>query len=373
MVLDMFRMMLLSDEFEDISGELSMFDNQKCIFYYDESNNIRKLWLNENDFNAPIDSDFVLGGVMHFGENCTADVTVLKRKLQIQKSAKEMKFKHISKGKDFLECLSEDKVMVFLQWLLESDLYVHFSNVNNLYFAIVDIIDTIEDPSYIPFSFNMKNELYNIARKNYKEFYRLLSSCNYPNVIGKKIADFYNGIIGLVEDSSNSTSFNMEMLRQGLKSARKQSELVFLQGNPDKTILDDYSTFYMRPIGIFPYATHIFDNEYKVKDVFNKYSLLNGNNPNYNVSFVNSKENLLIQVSDCIVGLVGKYYTYVNSIDISGAHQMLLSISPKQKTTLQLFTQLILKSENMSKLLLHSTASMQEHDVSALILNSCLL
>lgn len=373
MDLDISRSMLLSDEFKNISGELSKFDNQKCFFYYDESNNIRKLWLDENDFNAQIDRDFVLGGVMHFGESCTADVTVLKNTLQIQKSAKEMKFKHISKGKDFLECLSEDKVMVFLQWLLESDLYVHFSNINNLYFAIADIIDTIEEPEYIPFFFNMKNELYNIARKNYKEFYRLLSSCNYPNVSGKKISSFYNGIIRLVEDSGNAISFNMEKLLQGLKSARKQADLVFLQGNPDKTILNDYSVFYMRPIGIFPYATHIFDDEYKVKDVFNKYGFLNGNNTNYNVSFVDSKENALIQISDCIVGLIGKYYTYVNSIDISDAYHMLLNISTKQKTTLQLFTQLILKSENMSKLILHSIASMQEHNVSDFILNSCLL
>lgn len=184
MDLDLFRMFLPSDEFEDLSDELRMFDNKKCTFYYDESNNIRKLWLDENDFNAPVDSDFVLGGVMHFGENCTADVTALISKLQIQKSAKEMKFKHINKSKNFLECLSEDKVMVFLQWLLESDLYVHFSNVNSLYFAIVD---TIDEQAYIPFSFNMKNELYSIARKNYKDFYSLLSSCNYPNVIGKKL------------------------------------------------------------------------------------------------------------------------------------------------------------------------------------------
>jgi hypothetical protein len=370
--LDLFRLMLLSDTFEDISDELSKFDSQKCFFYYDESNNIRKLWSDENDFNAPTDSDFVLGGVMHFGESCNADVKGLKEKLKLQKSANEMKFKHISKGKDFLECLSEDKVAIFLQWLIESDLYVHFSNINNLYFAIVDIVDTIDEPAYIPFVFQMKNELYKIAKKNYRDFYKLLSSCDFPNVVGEKITEFYNGIINFVESSSYELPFEREFLRQGLKVARKQAELVFLQGNPDKTILDNYSSFYMRPLGVFPYATHIFDNKYKVEEVFSKYDFFNGDNKNDSFYFVNSKDNQLVQVSDCAVGLIGKYYTYINSIDANGAYQMLKSITPKQKSTLQLFAKLIFKSENMSKLLLHSTESIEEHDVSSFIINAAL-
>ena len=62
--LESFRQFMLSDEFEDISSDLKKFDKNNCNFYYDESNNIRKLWLDVDDFNAPIDSDFVLGGVM---------------------------------------------------------------------------------------------------------------------------------------------------------------------------------------------------------------------------------------------------------------------------------------------------------------------
>jgi len=105
MDLSLFRHLLISDTFQDISSELKVFDKQKCTFYYDESNNIRKLWLSEDDFNAPIDSDFVLGGVMHFGDKSMADVDSLKSQLRLQKSAKEMKFKPISKANAFLECL----------------------------------------------------------------------------------------------------------------------------------------------------------------------------------------------------------------------------------------------------------------------------
>lgn len=369
MDLGLFRELLISDNLEDISSQLSIFDNPKCTFYYDESNNIRKLWLSENDFNAPIDSDFVLGGVMHFGEVCEADVLELKRNLKIQKSAKEMKFKHISKNKNFLDCLADDNVTVFLQWLLASNLYVHFSNVNNLYFAIVDIVDSIDEPAYIPFLFQMKNELYKIARKNYRDFYELLSSCGYPNVVGNQISKLYNGIIRFIENSSEELSFEMEILYQGLKIACKQTELSFLQGNPDRTILKNYSPFYMRPIGVFPYATHVFGNEYKVEEIFNKYNFsYNGNKIN-NYCFVNSTDNLLVQVSDCTVGLIGKFYTFINSIDSNEAYQMLSSITPKQNKALHLFSSLIAKSERKSKLLLHSIQSVEEHTIGSIIFN----
>lgn len=51
---------------------------------------------------------------------------------------------------------------------------------------------------------------------------------------------------------------------------------------------------------------------------------------------------------------------------------MINTITPKQKQTLQLFVSLIYKSENKSKLLLHSSESIEEHDVSSFIFNNAL-
>ena len=373
MDLSIFRLLLMSDDFQDISNELKVFDNRKCTFYYDESNNIRKLWLDENDFNAPIDSDFVLGGVMYFGDKSTADVDSLKTKLRLQKSAKEMKFKHISKAKSFLECLNEEKVLFFLQWLYDSDLYIHFSNVNNLYFAIVDIIDSIDEPGYIPFIYQMKNELYKLARKNYRDFYSLLVRCNYPNVSSKDIDYFYTHILGYIDNSCVDIPFDLEILRQGVKAARKQKELSFLQGNMEKTVIENYFSFYTRPIGVFPHAEHIFDNEYKIEEIFAKYEFYNGDSKLENYEFVNSINTPLVQVSDCIVGLLGKYYTYTNSIDIYQDHKLFTIISDRQRKALRVLAQLIIKSERLSKLLLNSTESIEEHDISSFILRNALI
>lgn len=367
------RRVLLSDTFHDISNELKMFDSQKCTFYYDESNNIRKLWLNEDDFNAPIDSDFVLGGVMHFGDKSTADVDDLKSRLQLQKSAKEIKFKYLSRSKSFLESLNDDKVLIFLQWLYESDLYIHFSSVNNLYYAIVDIVDSIDNLECITSIFKTKNELYKLVRKNYNDFYRLLVCCNYPNIRDEDIEKFYNHILEYIDRSGEKESFDLKILRRELKTARKQKELLFLQGNREKTILEDYSAFYIHPIGIFPYAEHIFDNEYKIEEVFAKYDFYDGDRKLENYKFINSINMPLIQVSDCVVGLIGKYYTYVNSLDRYQASQMFKTLSGKQQKSLHILAKLILKSEQLSKLLIHSIESSEEHFISGTIIQNALL
>ena len=368
MDLSMFRLMLLSDEMTDISADLKKFDGKDCCFYYDETNNARKVWIKENDFNVPVNKDFVLGGVMHFGEFSPDEVSRLKQELHLQKSAPELKFKHIGMGKDFLGCLSEPKVKVFLQWLYSSNLYIHFSNVNNLYWAIVDIVDTVEEPAYTPFVFDLKNSLYKIACANYSDFYQLLVACNYPNVTGQDIRRFYQGIIDFVDNIPSELSFEMELLRQSLKSARRQKELVFLQENEEKTVLESYFNFYIRPLGIFPDAQHIFDNEYQIEDQFKQYTF-SCNGAAINHQFVNSVDVPLVQVSDCVVGLMGKYFEFLNGCDIHQAQQLLNTLTSEQYGTLNLLIKLMKKSENLSKLLFCSVESREEHDVGAFILN----
>lgn len=364
--------MMLSNEFEEISSDLNIFINTNCHFYYDESNNIRKLWLKENDFNAPVDRDFVLGGVMHLTNHCSADVIELKKQLRLQSSAKELKFKHVSTSKQFLDCLSESKVHIFLQWLFNSDLYIHYANINNLYYAIVDVVDSIDEPSFIPFNFQLKNELYKLAVKNYDDFCKLLIKYNYPNISNDYIFDFYQELINYIENDNVSSSFELELLRQGLKNAKMQNELVFLQDNPEKTAIENYFNFYLRPIGVFSTAKHVFDNEYCIEEQFDKYQLYDKDDKLYNFTFVDSKDNLLVQVSDCVVGLLGKYYTYVNHIDMLEVGQIVNKLTPVQKSTLNLFAKIMKKSEDKSKLLISSCESLEERQVAAAVLYNAL-
>ena len=53
-------------EFTKLSNPKADFDSS-YTFFYDETNNFRKLKIRENDFNNPLDANFVLGGVAYSG------------------------------------------------------------------------------------------------------------------------------------------------------------------------------------------------------------------------------------------------------------------------------------------------------------------
>ena len=72
--------------------------DDKFTFYYDESNNIRKLHLTSKGLNVEKSCNFVLAGIVHKGEYHSADFELLKKSLCLQKSVKEIKLKHIGKG-----------------------------------------------------------------------------------------------------------------------------------------------------------------------------------------------------------------------------------------------------------------------------------
>ena len=55
-------------------------------FYYDETNNIRKFYLRETDFNYSFTSNFILGGLVY--EGVQPDIQILFKKLNLQSNIK---------------------------------------------------------------------------------------------------------------------------------------------------------------------------------------------------------------------------------------------------------------------------------------------
>lgn len=111
--------------------------NQSYQFYYDESNNVRKLYLSKQIDGYNIDHDpdkhnsvnFVLAGVAHTCSSSSADFDDLRKRIQLQANAKEFKLKHLAKG-DFLTMLTSKKLTAFFEWLLYGDLYLHYFHLN---------------------------------------------------------------------------------------------------------------------------------------------------------------------------------------------------------------------------------------------------
>lgn len=349
----------------------------KGNFYYDETNNHRKFWLKTEDgFNCPTNENFILGGVMHFGIENNCDVDQLFQDLRIQKTAKEVKFQHIAKGETFFDYLTSDKLIFFLNWLYKSELYVHYSNINNFYFALVDIVDSalgaVEIRSYGLEGINMlKNELFILASDNFKEFYSFLYKYNYPNVKFNQVGEFCEYIINMIDIQDNKT-FEVECLRKLLKKAKRKKELVFLTNNQKSTILDDYVAFYIRPIYIFKNSYHTFDGEDEIEKKISDMGIYYLDEKLSNYKFVDSKENKMIWISDIIVGLIGRYFKFINDIKIQDIDDSLTKLTNKQKNCLNLFSRIIMKSDIKNYMLIDSSLSFYEHSKCARVLEIAL-
>ena len=122
-------------------------DNKtKYVFYYDESNNCRKFWVDDSKqkFNKDYTADFVLSGLVRKEED-TVDVSFesFRKLLKLQGNVREIKFKKQYAKGDFLQCVKEKRLFETLSWIDKSPFYIHYTNVNNLYYTLVEIFDSI--------------------------------------------------------------------------------------------------------------------------------------------------------------------------------------------------------------------------------------
>lgn len=289
-------------------------------FYYDETNNIRKFHVKESGFNSAFTNNFVLGGLVHDVHDGSApDVKSFIDSLNLQKNVNEVKFKQIASG-DFLACLKSKKLHAFFQFLIESKLYIHYSSVNILYWSIVDIVDSAiahcdASQQLCPqFASLMKNNLYKLSKIEIDSLVHLFREFEYPNIKKDKVILFIEALSDLFADYLDTMEFHfgLESLRQILKEAKGNESLPFVMDGEDFLLIVNFSDFYMRPIYLFKNSKHIFDNEDSISDLLSNYSIVDGEEEIRNYSFVDSKTNQLIQLSDVLVGIIGKMHNYLN-------------------------------------------------------------
>jgi hypothetical protein len=334
-------------------------------FYYDETNNIKKFYVRENDFNYTFTTNFVLGGLVHKGQ--APNVLPLIDSFKQQRSAKEVKFKHIANG-DFLDCLKSEKLKLFLQFVKESNLYVHYSSLNILYWSIVDIVDSaiMNSESAIQlgpqFANHLKNDLYKLSRLEIDSVIQLFYKFEYPNLKKESVLPFIEELTSLFDGYIDTEEFHfgLESLRQILKEAKKKGSLPFIMDEKDYILLQDLSQFYLRPIYLFKKSTHIFDNEDSISETLLDYRILDDNEEIKNYTFVDSQTNLLIQLSDVFVGIMGKLTNYLNTSSREKIDAELNSLLEIQKININLLIDVIDKSDNTNIGFIHNTDSYEE-------------
>jgi Protein of unknown function (DUF3800) len=334
-------------------------------FYYDETNNIRKFYLKEYDFNSAFTNNFVLGGLVH--EGSAPDVQSLIDNFNLQKTVKEVKFKHIAKG-GFLDCLKSRKLVLFLRFIKSSDLYIHYSSLNILYWSIVDIVDSAISHSEVSqqlgpqFSNALKNDLYKLSKIEIDSIISLFRKFEYPNIKKDEVLSFIEEISDLFADYLDDMEFHfgLESLRQILKEAKKEGSLPFVMDEKDFVLIKDFSPFYLRPVYIFKNSEHIFDNENSIVELLAGYKIIDGSQEIKNYSFVDSQSNKLTQLSDILVGLVGKLHSYLNTSTSDEIHSDFCQLDSAQSENIDLLLNLIDESHNKNIGFLHATDSYEE-------------
>ena len=137
---------------------------EEMTFYYDDSGNCRKFSLTDAGFNNTdaLKGDFVLAGVAHEGRSFDIDVPSLYAALDYKEGQKELKFKHLfHNSKDFQSFIGSKRATGFLEWLIRSGLYIHYSALNNLYYSLVDIVDSLWEthPQWLMYMWDIKGAL----------------------------------------------------------------------------------------------------------------------------------------------------------------------------------------------------------------------
>lgn len=337
----------------------------RFTFYYDETNNLKKFYLRENDFNVSFTSNFVLGGLVH--EGSPPQVQNLIDSFRLQRNVNEVKFKHIAHG-TFLDCLRSEKLKLFLQFIRESDLYVHYSSLNVFYWAIVDIVDSAIANSRaaieagLGFGLEMKNALYKVARLEIDRVIDLLYAYNYPNVDAASIRGFIRDLVSLFDDYIDSVEFHfgLESLRQILKESDRKSSLPFVMDDENHILLKDLSHFYFRPVYTFKNSQHIFDNEDLISEAFSEYEFRDDDEIINNYSFVDSKSSQLVQLSDVFIGLMGKLAIYINTTAPDNIFRDFRRVSGTIATNIDLLLDNIDKSNSKNMAFLHAMDAVEE-------------
>lgn len=335
-------------------------------FYHDETNNVRKYCLGPDGFNVADPGVFVLGGMVHKGMPYPLNIEPLRNAMRVQKSAVEIKLKHVTKG-EFPDLLRSKKLTIFLRWITDTGLVVHYHALDPVYWSVVDIIDSIlaglGQFQLLQFQARLKADLLTVLRANLRATSDLFYHYDYPNVAPESLKPLLNDLLRLL-DSSHSIlrPFDAMLLKGILQSGRDLPTLEFIQGFKHHMLIENFAAFYLTRIAVFKYSNHILDMEDSIRDELETIEPFSDGEPVQNYRFTDSMAEVGIQLSDVIVGLIGKMFTYLTATPSNEVMAERSSLAGDSLTNAMLLSSLIDKSHKENIAFLHHVLSVDDID-----------
>ena len=338
------------NEMRDVAIQFNGLEgaDKRYTLYYDETNNIRKLHIKPEGLNVRRPECFVLGGVAHSGAAKSFDIEGLRSSLNVQKNADEIKLKHLGKG-SFLDLLKSRKLSEFLDWLESEGLLLHFQVLDVMYWSFVDIIDSIvtelDQPMLVAMSPNLKNDLYSALRSDLDHTVSILNAYDYPDVGRDRRQAFIGELISFIMAYREQMEpVGYQMLKGVLEMSRTIDSLPYLEDEDPRILIDGFSNFYINRICLFKYSSHVLDVEEVVQDRLSRQQFVDAGVPFKNYQFVDSTAHGGIQLSDVVVGLLGKAFSYINQTELSDILDDLSSMNDIQNSNLSKLSQLMDRS-----------------------------
>lgn len=326
--------------------------------YYDETNNIRRLTLSEVGLNAPADKTFAIAGIALKPGQMLSGWDDLRRAMGIQANSTEIKFKHVALP-DYEAALGSRKLSIFLDWLIQSDILVHYSVLDVLYWSVLDIIESLMVDDRFKISEvhkELKNELHFAVTMDPKAFMALLHGFSYPNLKRREVGSFLSCVLSFVNRRvPKNRSAAMKVLKEILRRAAKAPglELEFLHDNGQGELIGDFSIHFMHCLYVFKHASHVLDRETNIERIMQQFEIRDGDRL-VDYCFEDSEKEIGIQASDVIAGLLGRHFTYLQQHSLPELHDALARFSERQLTNLGLLRELIHRSDTFSDGLLHA-------------------
>ena len=331
-----------SDFIKTASSQLNHIKsaNESLLFFYDESNNIRKYHNKNGRFNASEYQNFSLGGIVLIDsfENTEFDDLIEILKFGGNDNFSEFKLKHflVKKGKNFIEKINSQKLNTLLEYLyLKQGVFIHFQILNFFYYGIVDIVDTLFERELVSTKNDLdslKNFIYTKMIVDYNYWSQKFWEYDYPNVSNEQMAKFLDDLISYFVKTRTSTTWERRLKDRfiSLCSQRKRmlrdSKHILLSGNNPNSLVNSLSEVYQDRIFVYNRSYHIFDEEYSISERWKEIGFFEwGINKKF--EFRKSETDVRIQISDVLAGIIAKLFDFLSQIsDIAELERLLREI-----------------------------------------------
>lgn len=330
------------------------FFDTDYTFYYDETENIRKLTISpKGKFNTS-EGFFCLGGVaIKNGGNIPLIEFLKHLKMHKQYDSnlnEELKFNSIFPNKEINKILPSKKLSFLLLFLLKNQIYIHFFCSKYFFMLAGDLVFRVEDKySNRELSLRIKDSLYNFITENKRIIGYIMHAHSYSDDSALS-EDFYICLKRLyLKKKSNIDTADQKVLdiffdAFGLKS----NEKLPTQENNHKNIkpINSFSHIFINRILLNKKS--IFDEESAIKKHLENYDIVCEDGFNINYNFCNSKACYGIQLSDVIVRLIYILVSHICGLKKDEIMPFFESLSLKERRNISLLLSLIISSNDVS-------------------------